>query len=860
MDSVAAWRSDSDNLNSARHDVIESAASCSSVSPTTLDEFSICLWFRANMFSTTPALLSYATGDEQDNTILINVFWQAIWVYYQEVYHFYVDFEVILNKWHHLCLVREVAFFNDTEKTSLLFLYVDGKEVNRFEGAGDKLLMNGSLVLGQDQDSLGGGFSATQAFIGDITLLRLWDKALNFTEVNLLEKCQGEDINPLLEWEDFTWDVQGDVVNISSDPCKERGTSLTILIPKLVNLESARQFCALLNMTLPIPQNDLENSALGSAITSSPFECHAVETGKMQVWLAALFNESISHWVNLYDGSKLSYSPWGSSDLTYMVGSSKCVIMTNGGTWLDALPDSNACTVCEGLLPDRVFLLRGLCENEPAYKTGYMIFYARPDSHGILMFKGSMGLLIELQSLTWHIFHKPTNQSLAVYPYRTLPIGRHSWVMNDSRSVCFGTDATPRELGSTATLVISTCALDELTCGDGSCLPASCRCSQQLDCADGSDEADCGVLKDGIPSTYNNERPPPLLPFILTVAASLNKVSSVNIRDQLVRVKYRLHLQWFETRIHFWNLKENTKLNSIYTESRKSLWLPSIQVSNEERLEGWTAPRGQLLVARQGRPTHVTPDLRYSGEENPVLYELELSNYVHCVFDLTFYPYDVQHCLVTITFDNLTPGTFELSVNSSNIDEDLSDNPMEYVVESCQLFSQAAGDGFSISFVLRRRSTYHLFATYFPTALLHAIGYGTLMITTEDFQDRGTMSLTTLLVLISLYSDTLTELPNTSYLKYIDIWFIFSITYLTLIIAVHLATNDPSTPVQVFAKWRNHEKSCSSRVRRSFHMPKISNASALRAARFLLGFGYVGFMVVYWGSLYWVAIETNYIN
>lgn len=50
------------------------------------------------------------------------------------------------------------------------------------------------------------------------------------------------------------------------------------------------------------------------------------------------------------------------------------------------------------------------------------------------------------------------------------------------------------------------------------------------------------------------------------------------------------------------------------------------------------------------------------------------------------------------------------------------------------------------------------------------------------------MSLTTLLVLIALYSDASAALPKTSYIKLIDIWFVFGISFLSLIISVHLAT------------------------------------------------------------------------
>lgn len=58
----------------------------------------------------------------------------------------------------------------------------------------------------------------------------------------------------------------------------------------------------------------------------------------------------------------------------------------------------------------------------------------------------------------------------------------------------------------------------------------------------------------------------------------------------------------------------------------------------------------------------------------------------------------------------------------------------------------------------------------------------------DRFSERGTMSLTTLLVLISLYTETSSSLPSTAYLKHIDVWFVFNICFLTLIIGIHLAT------------------------------------------------------------------------
>jgi hypothetical protein len=45
------------------------------------------------------------------------------------------------------------------------------------------LTANGALVLGQDQDSLNGGFSSTQAFLGQLDEVAVYQKALTQARV-----------------------------------------------------------------------------------------------------------------------------------------------------------------------------------------------------------------------------------------------------------------------------------------------------------------------------------------------------------------------------------------------------------------------------------------------------------------------------------------------------------------------------------------------------------------------------------------------------------------------------------------------------------------------------------------------------
>ncbi|CAL4080963.1 unnamed protein product, partial [Meganyctiphanes norvegica] len=105
-------------------------------------------------------------------------------------------------------------------------------------------------------------------------------------------------------------------------------------------------------------------------------------------------------------------------------------------------------------------------------------------------------------------------------------------------------------------------------------------------------------------------------------------------------------------------------------------------------------------------------------------------------------------------------------------------------------------------------------------------GYGTFAISAEDFQDRATISLTTLLVHMSLYSDVLATLPQTTYLKSIDVWFIFSIFFLSSIIAVHLITNEIPHKLSI--------------------EEQVINTVFLHWSRYIFGIIYIAFQICYW--------------
>ncbi|CAL4120969.1 unnamed protein product, partial [Meganyctiphanes norvegica] len=82
-----------------------------------------------------------------------------------------------------------------------------------------------------------------------------------------------------------------------------------------------------------------------------------------------------------------------------------------------------------------------------------------------------------------------------------------------------------------------------------------------------------------------------------------------------------------------------------------------------------------------------------------------------------------------------------------------------------------------------------MISTIIPTILLTTIGYATLYIKTSLIQVRLVVSLTTMLVMYTLFSQTAQVLPRTSYVKMVDIWFLFCISILFFIIIFHFVTS-----------------------------------------------------------------------
>ena len=74
---------------------------------------------------------------------------------------------------------------------------------------------------------------------------------------------------------------------------------------------------------------------------------------------------------------------------------------------------------------------------------------------------------------------------------------------------------------------------------------------------------------------------------------------------------------------------------------------------------------------------------------------------------------------------------------------------------------------------LKRKIQTEILTTYLPTLLLLSITYATTFFKAEYFEASVTVNLTIMLVMTTIFTSKIEELPSTSDTKMIDIWLIF---------------------------------------------------------------------------------------
>ena len=135
------------------------------------------IWCRCNDTSQNQALMSYAVSGDDNEYLLFHINASSGWGLYGPSGAITSNQSVANQTWTQV--VRTSFRSTGAEK-----LYHNGSNVySSTLAAGTIFTAGGTLVFGQESDSVGGGFSSAQCWIGDISIIRIYSRILSGEEI-----------------------------------------------------------------------------------------------------------------------------------------------------------------------------------------------------------------------------------------------------------------------------------------------------------------------------------------------------------------------------------------------------------------------------------------------------------------------------------------------------------------------------------------------------------------------------------------------------------------------------------------------------------------------------------------------------
>ncbi|KAK3717316.1 hypothetical protein QZH41_011554 [Actinostola sp. cb2023] len=179
-----------------------------------LNQFTVSLWLKTTEKTLVP--ISYAVG-RQMNSILI--FMDETGMLRFLVADKQIDgFTGTLDddRWHHVCTTWE-------SQTGHAQVFIDGLlTINKTDiHTNGQIAAGGKLALGQDQDTIGGGFDVLQSFVGELAHVYLWDTALTPEIIMDMARVCKEFPYPghVVEWANFGANLHGEVTRRNISRC-----------------------------------------------------------------------------------------------------------------------------------------------------------------------------------------------------------------------------------------------------------------------------------------------------------------------------------------------------------------------------------------------------------------------------------------------------------------------------------------------------------------------------------------------------------------------------------------------------------------------------------------------------------------
>ncbi|XP_078094562.1 C-reactive protein-like [Mustelus asterias] len=176
-----------------------------------LSAFTLCLK-AASEASHSYSLFSYATSNHHNELL--------IWSRNEEELSLHLGGAVVrfsLPKMN--ALLRHICVTWESEKGLITFWVNGERTVQKAGKKGGIVLGGGAIILGQEQDSVGGGFDHRQSFVGEITDVNMWDHVLPACKIKAASQGYYSAEGNIIDWAKIQFTMKGRVNIENNNDC-----------------------------------------------------------------------------------------------------------------------------------------------------------------------------------------------------------------------------------------------------------------------------------------------------------------------------------------------------------------------------------------------------------------------------------------------------------------------------------------------------------------------------------------------------------------------------------------------------------------------------------------------------------------
>lgn len=177
-----------------------------------LTEFTVCFWLKTTTAAGSP--FSYASTNAFNNELLF--FKPGNFELYISNKYVSTGVSAADGKWHQIC----ATWSNDNGAWNFYKDGVLGKSGTNLM-KGHTIRPGGSLMLGQEQDTVGGTLDKKQSFVGTLAFVNVWSYTLPADTIKEYARCCRAGEGNVYMWSDFIYGTRGNprVIIPAGCPC-----------------------------------------------------------------------------------------------------------------------------------------------------------------------------------------------------------------------------------------------------------------------------------------------------------------------------------------------------------------------------------------------------------------------------------------------------------------------------------------------------------------------------------------------------------------------------------------------------------------------------------------------------------------